>query len=662
MFFRSFLVFIALISFSVTSFSQSKRKVELSCKQISPIQQSYLFRHIKISAETKALENRVKKQFIKRLDPSKFYLLQKDVKKINKIFDGLFVKIRSRDCSPIKQAYSLFVKRLDERTNTLKRYLGSKNFKFNKQTKITSRSDKDPFFKTQRKAVEFHKKYLQFQIANYIATDSTESKARDNVSKSYDRLKRRTHKLKDVDLWSMYLDAFASSLDPHSSYFSKEILENFEISFRLSLEGIGAVLSSKDGFTVIDQLVPGGVAHKSNKLRPKDKIIAVGQGDFGKLDLVTEMELNDVVRKIRGKKGTKVRLSILRQLGRDTKRFKVVLVRDKIKLEDQAASIYYIEKKVKRKKILIGVLNLPSFYTDNRRNGRSSAKDVKRLLREARSKGVDGIILDLSQNGGGSLGDAVKITGLFIKTGNIVKQSSKNSAYVTFRDKDSAVDYAGPLVILTSRVSASASEIVGGALSDYKRAIIVGGKSTYGKGSVQNLEPLHLGLGALKTTIGMFFTAGGYSTQRRGVKGDVVFPSLYSKDVSEGNLDYSLPPQKVKSFLSKEAYVKSGKDSWKIVTSRIIQKLRGLSVRRVSKNKEFKEIIKEKKKILSQGKTIFVSKILAEEAKEKEKNKENNKDRDEKGIISKVKKREKYLKQPEIKESINVLADLIRYQ
>ncbi|MFN8943010.1 MAG: S41 family peptidase, partial [Pseudobdellovibrionaceae bacterium] len=271
---------------------------------------------------------------------------------------------------------------------------------------------------------------------------------------------------------------------------------------------------------MITDLVPGGPAFNSGLIEPKDMIISVGQ-ENGKVENVVDLDLKDVVSKIRGKKGTKVTLTILRKQGDGKKRFEITIVRDKIKLEDSAAKMTYIHREINGQKKKIGVLNLPSFYApDNAgKDKRTASMDVKRLLLEAKSNGTEGIVFDLSTNGGGSLTDAVEIAGLFFKTGNVVKQSSRYEAREegTLADTDPAVVWNGPLVVLTSRFSASASEIVAGALQDYKRAVIVGGDHTWGKGTIQTVRPVPGDRGALKVTIGMFFIPGGYSTQHSGV-------------------------------------------------------------------------------------------------------------------------------------------------
>ncbi len=677
--FTVLLLSMILLSLSAHSQLLSRKGIVLDCKHLSPIQQAYLARHINYRAETKNLESKTVEQFIKKLDPSKVYLLKSDIKKIKKDAKSIFAKIKRRECKVIKDARKLYVKRVTDRIAFVKKHL-QKGFKFNKKTELTLDPDKRSFAKNINAAQAYHKKYLQFQIANYVSTGKTVKEAKEKVIKNYDRLLKRINNFRQDDLWTMYLNAYATSLDPHSSYFSKEMLEDFQIQMKLSLEGIGATLSSKDGFTTIEQLVPGGAAFRSGKLQTKDKIIAVGQGKTGAVDNVIEMELRDVVRKIRGKKGTIVRLSILRETGKKAERFIVKLVRDKINLEDDAASITYIDRKVgektekvagKMKKVPImkkvGLIHLPSFYADGSRKGRTASKDIKKLIKEAKNKNVAGLVLDLSSNGGGSLDDAVKIAGLFFKVGNVVKQSHRDPAHgeIALADEDKAVDYSGPLVVLTSKLSASASEIVSGTLKDYKRALIVGGKKTFGKGSVQSVEQLPTGLGALKTTVGMFFTAGGASTQHIGVAADIVLPSVYDiSEIGEDTLDYSLPPKKIKSFLTPEAYVASGKGKWKKVEAPLINKLKEKSKKRVAKSEDFAKILKDLKKAKKKNKVLKVSEILEDKSEddEEEKGKDGKKKKPTTDPVAlKKEKKEKYMKRADIQESLNILFDFIKY-
>lgn len=631
-------------------------EVMLSCKHVPLIQKGFLDQHINFKNYSNKLEKRVFDQYIKRLDPSKLYLTDSDVKKSAKQMKGVLKRTQQIDCSPVMKVYSTYQKRVADRLKFVKQFLGSK-YKFDKTVSLNLDADKRDRARNVEEINEFHKKYLHFQISNYLATDIELEKAKSKVIKNYERISKKIASLTEEDRLSDYLDSFARALDPHSSYFSRDALANFEIQMKLSLEGIGATLRWEDGFTVVESLVEGGSAAKSGQIKPKDKIIAVSQGPGKAMQDVIDMDLGDVVKKIRGKKGTPVYLTILRKEGDKTERFVAKLKRDKINLEDEAASISYEKRKIGNSQKLIGLVNLPSFYSDGRRGGRSAAKDLEKILKEANAKKVDGIVLDLSSNGGGSLDDAVKISGLFFKTGNVVKQSSSNPLQpaMVLADINSEVDYSGPLVILTSRVSASASEIVSGTLQDYKRAVIVGADHTFGKGTVQSVVTLP-SIGALKVTVGMFFVPGGYSTQHRGVISDIDFPSaLETDEIGEKTYDYSLPPKKLDSFISSSAFVTDGKNKWKILDKGSIDALRTASEKRIADNKEFKEIKEDIAKSLKRGKVIELSEVM----KEKE---ESKKEEDKESSLSKIDKLAKYVERPEIQEAINIVTDLIAVQ
>lgn len=659
----------------------SPKGFELSCVHIHPIMMKYIDKHITHSEPNSNLESRANQQFIKKLDSSKLYLHEGDIKEIDALLKGSFTALKKKDCKGIQKAYDLFTKRLDERVEFAKKTLSSKKFKFNPKAELVFDPDERKRAQNKKEADRFHENYIQYQVASYLAADEKLDEAKNNVIRGYERQQKRIKEMKESDLWAMYLDSIAHGLDPHSSYLSRDQLEDFEIQMRLSLEGIGATLSSKDGFTVIEHLVPGGAASSSGQLKRKDKILAVAQGTDGDYENVIEMDLRDVVRKIRGPKGSMVRLRVLRKKGSETNRFEVALKRDKIALEDEAAAIHYLDREINGKKKKVGVINLPSFYADNRKDGPSATKDVKKLLLEAQKENVDAIVLDLSTNGGGSLRDAVDIVGLFISKGNVVKQSQRGAKgkieYDVLKDLDREVYYNGPLVINISRVSASASEIVSGALQDYKRALVVGGDHTFGKGSVQSVDYMPPGLGAIKTTVGMFFIPGGASTQHKGVSSDIEFPSLFSAtddDVGEKTLDYSLPPKTIAAFLSPEAQGE-GDQYWKPVEKQLIDKLKVSSAARVIASEKFKEVKEKIKKAKDRGKTIIVGELIEDKLKEKEKKKNEKKgdlaqkdkakkvddDDDEEeddSYLSKEERVKKYLERADILEAADIATEL----
>lgn len=655
----SVLSLISVALFAAPAFAQ--KELELQCRYLTHIEQGFLSQHVKYAKRDQALQDKVVDQYIKRLDPTKVYLLKSDVDEMKKSLSKIFEKIQNKDCAPLQEVQKILAKRVKERTEFAKTFLG-KDYKFDNKTEFVFDPDKKAYPANAKEAEDFLKKYIHFQVSNYLATDMKLDEAKANVLKSWERALKRVDEMKDEELFAGYLESYAKGMDPHSDYMPRDNNEDFKISMSLSLQGIGATLSSQDGFTVVEDLVPGGPAARSGLVQPKDKIIAVGQ-DKGPMENVIEMELRDVVKKIRGKKGTKVRLTILRKASEGKDRQNIVLTRDEIKLEDQAASLSVVDKDVGGMKKKIGIINFPSFYSDARRGGRSSAADLKKLVAEARAKKLDGLVLDLSTNGGGSLEDAVKVAGLFFGKGNVVKQSSRDDSRgeITLADTDATVDWSGPLVILTSRVSASASEIVAGTLRDYKRAVVVGSDHTFGKGTVQSvieIPPQTGELGALKVTVGMFYVAGGNSTQHRGVEADVVIPGAFdSDDVGEKSLDYSLPPSKIPAFLSEEAFVKEGPGAWTQISADWIKTLAEKSKVRVSKSEDFKKIVDELNKSKENGKTIRLSEVM----KDKEK-REKEREKTRSARYNKEERDKEYLKRADIQEATNVLLDLIQLE
>jgi carboxyl-terminal processing protease len=640
-------------------------KPELSCKNVKDLQQAYMLSHILYNDLNEELENRTIDRYIKTLDSTKILFTKADVETLKKTMKGLFADLGKKDCKKIDAAQKLYVKRLEERADFAKKILVP-SFKLNKQTRLILDPEKREFANNEKELRDLQTKFLHFQVSNYLLSDEKLPSALKKIKKTYDRIvKKVTKETKEDEILTSYLNAFGRALDAHTSYFSADMLEDFEISMKLSLQGIGATLTQDDGFTTVEALVKGGAAERSGLIEEKDKITAVGQFDRHDKPLamvdVVEMDLRDVVKQIRGAKGTKVRLKLMRKKGGKTVNEIVTLTRAEVKLEDEAASISYLEKKNNGVTRKIGVINLPSFYADSHAGGRSCASDVAALLADANKQKADAIVLDVSTNGGGSLSDAVDLAGLFFKTGNVVKQSAPsrnpNMKAVALKDTDSRVQWNGPLVILTSRLSASASEILAGTLKDYNRALIVGSDHTFGKGTVQQVLPVPP-LGALKVTIGMFFTPSGYSTQHRGVTSNVVFPSeddANDDEIGEKMLPNSLPPKKIDSFVSNTAFVTDGPDKWEKVDSKLIEIVKKRSEERVANDKEFTEIKAKIAKRMKESKEI----VLEDSFKDLKERKEEN---DKKKKFTDAEKKAEYLKRPDINEAVNVAVDMIDFR
>lgn len=640
-----------LIGLSSHWVSAAEKSKGLECSSVYPLMNAFLSAHLTEKKLNEKLEERAAQQFIKTLDPSKIYFLSEDVEGIKKNFKGLFRKLKQGDCSDIDKAEMLAEKRIEDTAKFVKSVVGDSGFKIDENTTISLDFSKRTHPANKKELEDFLKKYFQFQVANYLVSDMKLPEAKEKLLHRYDLLVKHS-KQDPEDVYGNFLDSFASALDPHSNYLSRDTLEDFEINMKLSLEGIGATLSFQDGYTVVESLIPGGAADKSGLIQVKDKIIAVGQGSDGKLEPVIDTPLRDVVKLIRGAKGTTVKLSVLRQ-GKETVRKEIDLIRDKIDLKDEAAKISYVEKEVGKRKVKLGIINLPSFYADSDRGERSCSDDVKKLIIEGKNNKVDGIVLDLSRNGGGVLGEAVKVAGLFIQRGNVVETRDSSGRVDALADLDSTNHFSGPLVVLTSRLSASASEIVAGALQDYKRAIIIGSDRTFGKGSVQAVMRLRENLGAIKVTTGMFFVPSGDSTQEKGVPSDIKIPSPFvSKEFSEEALDYPLPFKSLPNFTSKEANSLPGEAPFKPVSPKLISELQKKSKERVAKNDDFKKIIKDLKETEEKKGLVKLADVM------KKNQDDNKKEKDE--ANKKKDKDAEYLKQAAVQEATNILLDQIQ--
>jgi len=398
------------------------------------------------------------------------------------------------------------------------------------------------------------------EIASYLAARLPEERHKeilDKLTRRYNRTLRTLKQYEPDEVFQLYVDALAHSYDPHSNYFGKSELDSFSISMNLSLFGIGATLQSEDGYTVIRAIVPGSPAAKSKQINIGDKVVAVSQGDDGEWVDVVDEKLKRVVEQIRGTKGSTVRLTMIPSGGDGSARKLVTLVRDEIKLEDSEAKAKLVElPRGDGKTARVGVIDLPSFYAKfpvgvggRGSANKSTTADVAKLITKLVAEKAEGIILDLRRNGGGSLEEAVNLTGLFIKSGPVVQVKEFNGRVVQDDDTNPSVLYDGPLMVLTSRFSASASEIVAGALQDYGRAIIVGDTTTHGKGTVQTIQELGMLLpdsplppGAVKVTIRKFYRSSGESTQLKGVVPDIVLPSVNNLlETGESSLTNALP-------------------------------------------------------------------------------------------------------------------------
>src|SRR6266404_758662 len=501
--------------------------------------------------------------YLELLDFSHLFFTQKDVDALNtKYGNSIAGDVLLGTLKPAYEIYALYTKRVDDRVAKIKELLKQPiDFKSNATVELSRQ--KSPWPKDEAEADQLWRGRIANELLQEHLSEHPIEPAPQLVARRYDRLARNVHEQDKDEQMKLYLDALAQAYDPHSEYLSKADMKNFSINMGLSLVGIGAMLRTEDGYAKIESLVPGGPAQVDARLKVGDRITAVAQGSADYVD-VREMRLDKVVEMIRGKKGTHVRLLVIPSDATDPSRRKnVELVRDEIKLKDQEARADIIIKKDENgNPIKLGWLTLPSFYADMDRHQKSTTRDVLVLLKRLKKENIAGLVIDLRRNGGGSLEEALSLTGLFLKSGPIVQTKDYNGSIRISPDPVSMA-YSGPLVVLTSRQSASASEIFAAALQDYGRAVVVGDKNTFGKGTVQTILPIGrfaslLGSrsdedGALKLTIQKFYRVAGGSTQLHGVASDIVLPSLSDlPEFGEGALKNCLPYDEV----SKAKYTK----------------------------------------------------------------------------------------------------------
>lgn len=508
------------------------------------------------------LDNTVAGKFLDRyievLDNLHLHFLQSDLKEFDTYRTTLDELVYAKgDSKPAREIFARFLQRLEQRVKFVAKLLETEKFEFTGDDRYDLNRKEAPRPKDLAEAHALWRQHLRYEILQEKLNKEKPEEIAKRIARRYARVLRMYQDLDNADIFEIYLSALTHVYDPHSDYMGKSSLESFSINMSLSLYGIGALLQSEDGYCKIKELVPGGPAATSKKLKPEDRIIAVAQGDNEAVDVV-DTPLKKVVEMIRGPKGTVVNLTIIPADATDSSVRKVIpLVRDEIKLEDQEAKAKIIDLDVPgqaAKQLRVGVIDLPSFYASfDRPRGNAEPKsttvDVTKLLRKLKRENVDGIILDLRRNGGGSLEEAINLTGLFIKEGPVVQVRDSSGKVAVDDDTDPSVVYDGPLVVLTSRFSASASEILAGALQDYGRAVIVGDASTHGKGTVQSLIKLDPFVqraggrtvenpGAVKLTIRKFYRASGASTQLKGVTPDIVLPSPNNyAEVGEASLE-----------------------------------------------------------------------------------------------------------------------------
>ena len=495
------------------------------------------------------ISSEIFEKYLSMLDRAKVYFLETDIQSVEKyryVLDDALVR---GNLEPAFEIFNLYQTRLNGRLEFLLAELGSglAELDFEVDESIEIDRDNASWPKNEAQQDRLWRQRLKAATLSMKLNGKDIEEIETLLTKRYTNRLKQSRQTKSEDAFQLYVNAFASTYDPHTQYFSPRTSQNFNINMSLSLEGIGAVLRNEDDYTSVVELVPAGPADKSGLIGPSDKIVSVGQGETGPLIDVVGWRLDDVVELIRGPKGSTVRLEVIPNATDDETTKVIQITRNTVKLEEQAAQKSVLELTYSGQTKRIGVVTVPTFYVDFKAvqqgdpNYKSTTRDVRRLIEELSSEGegIDGLIIDLRSNGGGSLQEADSLTGLFIKSGPTVQVKAASRRANVYADTDDLVAWDGPLAVLVDRLSASASEIFAGAIQDYGRGIIIGNQ-TFGKGTVQTLVPLSRG--QLKITAAKFYRVSGQSTQHQGVLPDIEFPESYDAErIGESSLDDAMP-------------------------------------------------------------------------------------------------------------------------
>ena len=535
-------VFSLFTSFQTTVNTDPKDKILLTILKYVLLQGHYEPQQIDDAFSVKVYD-----EFLERLDPSKRYFLQSDIDEFSTYKTQIDDQINSEDLSFFFLVYNRFTQRTEESKTYYKEILANKfNFEVSDET-LEVDPEKTPYAKTKNDLINLWNKQLKYNAltrlvdkisdeddkykedSTYVkkSTDKLEIESREATLSNMNDLYERIDELTYSDWFTTYVNSIAETFDPHTTYFDPSVKKQFDISMAGKLEGIGARLQKKNDYTRVDELISGGPAWKSGELEVGDIILKVAQGNEAPLDIVG-MRLDHAIEFIKGRKGTEVRLTVKKIDGS----IKVIsIIRDIVELDETFVKSSIIKKDGRT----FGVINLPKFYIDfDEKNFRNSTTDMAQEIERLKKENVEGILLDLRNNGGGSLQTAIEISGLFINKGPVVQVKYRDRNPDIKNDTDPKIQWNGPLVVLVNELSASASEIFAAAMQDYHRAVIIGGKQTYGKGTVQSVLDLNKyhnldeDLGALKITIQKFYRINGGSTQMEGVHSDIMLPDRYS--------------------------------------------------------------------------------------------------------------------------------------
>lgn len=526
---------------ALTAAPEHKRAITEIVKQLES-------RHyVKLDVDD-TFSSRLLNAYLDDLDPNRQYFLQSDINEFQAYQAVLDDQLKKGD---LTAAYAIFDRYLDRITNQLEATVENlpklvADFDFKKKEEILLDRSGAPWPQSEQEANDIWLKQVKNRVLSLKLADKKDEDIVELLTKRFKNQLKRLSQIEAEDVFQSYANAVGSLYDPHTDYFSPRLSENFQINMSLKLEGIGAVLQMEDDYTKVVRLVAAGPAEKQGQLHPSDRIVGVAEGKAGEMQDVIGWRLDDVVDLIRGPSGSIVRLEVIPAVAQsEEERIEIVIERNEVKLEEQSAKGEIIEitddKGAPHK---IGVINVPAFYLDfeafrlNDPEYRSTTRDVSRILEDLLSKDAEGIVIDLRNNGGGSLTEANALVGLFIESGPTVQIRHSSARIIREGKRRSSPYYSGPLAVLINRMSASASEIFAGAIQDYQRGIVLGTQS-FGKGTVQSVNPLSHG--QLKLTESKFYRVSGDSTQNRGVIPDIAFPPIYDKDeIGESILDNAM--------------------------------------------------------------------------------------------------------------------------
>ena len=584
----------------------------------------YHYKHVTLDDSLSSL---MFDKYLESLDNSRVYFYSSDIANLEKERYSFDDYLLAGNIQPFFDIFNLYEKRTLERMEYVDTIL-TNGFDFTKNDSLEIDRDSSNWPASTKEMDELWTERIKNDALNLSLSGKKNDEIVSNLTKRYDNYSHALSQYNSEDVFQLAMDAYTTSVDPHTDYFSPITSENFKIDMSLSLEGIGARLMTDDGYTKVVEIIPGGPAFKSKKLNADDRIIAVAQGVDGEFVDVVGWRITDVVQLIRGPKESTVRLQILRATdGPTAKPVEISLVRDKVKLEEQAAKSKIQEIDNNGIPYRVGVITIPKFYTDfeGTQSGDSDSKstvtDVKKLLEDLKQKNVDGVVIDLRNNGGGALSEAIDVTGLFIDKGPVVQVKNDQGNIEVGSDLDPGIVYSGPLAVLVNRFSASASEIFAAAIQDYGRGVIVG-EQTYGKGTVQNLIDLNKisrnssnKFGQLKLTIAKYYRINGGSTQRLGVTPDITFPSYIDpNDFGESSEISALPWDKINPT------------NYKMFNNLndIIPKLQSFSENRRNNDPEFQYLKEDIRDYKNSKKQKYIS--LNEEVRKQKKDEEDEKE------------------------------------